>query len=74
MIKMSHEEKQGIIFMCSLVVSVVFVLLSLTVIGLEAYVRWTINQDFTFLGGNGLAALVVSSSALLIGLSLAHRK
>ncbi|MBI4079987.1 hypothetical protein HY414_02060 [Candidatus Kaiserbacteria bacterium] len=26
-------------------------------VGLEAYVRWSLNQDFTFLGGFGLEAL-----------------
>ena len=52
-------------------VGAVTVLGLITVFGLivlEAYVRWTTNQNFTFVGGGELGALTVSTFALLYGL------
>jgi len=40
----------------------------------QAYVRWTINQNFTFLGGFQLEALTAASFALLIALIYLARK
>jgi hypothetical protein len=39
-------------------------------IGLEAYIRWTVNQDFTFVGGYKLEVLTISAFVLLAVLLL----
>jgi len=39
----------------------------------QVYVRWSVNQNFTFLGGNELEVLTFSSFALLLGLAYLHR-
>lgn len=56
--------------------SIVAVLAIIVVFGLvlaQTYVRWSVNQNFTFLGGNELEALTLSAFALLIGLAYIHR-
>ena len=35
---------------------------------LEVYVRWTLNQTFSFLGGDGLAGLAILAAAQMLGL------
>jgi hypothetical protein len=71
--KINSEEKGHLVFVFSFFVSVIFSLISLTLIGVEAYVRWNLNKEFTFLGGNGLSALLIATAILLVGLSIAHR-
>lgn len=39
----------------------------------QGYIRWTINQNFTLLGGGELEALTVCSFGLLYLLSRHHR-
>ena len=45
----------------------------LAIVGLQVYVRWFINQNFTFLGGGELEVLTVSSFALTLGLAYINR-
>lgn len=40
----------------------------LKLIGFEAYVRWSLNQDFSFLGGFGLEALGLLTLGQTLGL------
>ncbi len=67
------EKYQSTVFLISLVSAIVMLALALVVSGFEIYVRWTINKDFTFLGGGELAALTVSGTTLLLGLLYAVR-
>lgn len=67
------EKHLGIIYWVSLVSALAMLALALVVSGFEIYVRWTINKEFTFLGGGELAALTVSGTALLLGLMYAIR-
>ncbi len=54
-------------------VALVGILTTFGLIGFEAYVRWSINQNFTFLGGDELPALTLASFGLLFGLVYLHR-
>lgn len=49
------------------------VLIAFGFIGFEAYVRWSLNQNFTFLGGWELEALTVSAFGLMFGLNYLNR-
>jgi hypothetical protein len=49
---------------------------SIAVIGIiaaEMYVRWKVNLNFSFLGGDELTALIVSTFGLLVGLLFTER-
>lgn len=52
---------------------IVSLLLTFGFIAAQTYVRWTINQNFTFLGGDELETLTASSFALLIVLAYIYR-
>ena len=54
-----------LVFWLSLVVTMISILALFSIVGFELYVRWALNQNFTFLGSNGLAALM-----LLVGVEL----
>lgn len=56
--------------------SIAAVLAVVIVFGLviaQGYVRWSVNQNFTFLGGNELEALTLAAFGLLFGLAYIHR-
>lgn len=59
--------------MFSMVAAKLAVLGVFVLVGLETYVRWTLNQNFTFLGGGELEALTYSAFALLLGLNYVSR-
>lgn len=69
----SSDKQQKRVFKLAFFTS----LLSLFIVGLlviaQTYVRWTLNQNFTFLGGSEFEALTVSSFALTLGLAFLHR-
>ena len=68
------REKQGhLLFMLAAVVAVLGVLATFGFIAFEAYIRWSLNQNFTFLGGDELPALTISAFGLLLGLTYIHR-
>lgn len=52
-------------YIIATVISYVFVM---KLAALEAYVRWSLNQDFTFLGGFGLEVLVLLVLGQTLGL------
>ena len=58
----------------SFIIAWVSVLLAFGFIVVQSYVRWTINQDFTFIGGFGLEALILGTFALLIALLFAKNR
>ena len=61
------------VFVFSLVVAALSIAGVFALVCLEAYIRWTINKDFTFLGESGLGALILASFGLLAALLFAHR-
>lgn len=63
-----------IISWLSIITAVVSVLAVAGIVGGELYVRWKLNQNFTFLGGDSLAALIIASFGLVLGLSYTHRR
>ena len=71
MINLSHEGKERLLFGFSFVLAVISVLAVVAYIGAQTYVRWSINKDFTFLGGNELEVLTASAFALVLVLVLA---
>jgi len=58
----------------ALIMAILSALAVAGIIGAELYVRWKLNQNFTFLGGDSLAALIIASFGLVLGLSFIHRK
>ena len=50
------------------------IIMVLAFVVLETYVRWNLNQNFTFLGGFELEAFTVSAFALLIALLFVSRR
>jgi len=70
----SEEKHQKFINMFASITAVVGVVLAFGLLGFEAYIRWTLNQNFTFLGDGGLPALIVASFGLLYGLVYLRRR
>ena len=66
--KTHTEMRDTVLFYAVAAVTVLGLVVVFGLIALEVYVRWTANQSFTFLGGGELAALTVSTFALLYGL------
>jgi len=58
----------------SLITAVLSVVAVAGIVAAELYVRWKLNQNFTFLGGESLPALIIASFGLLLGLNFVHRK
>ena len=42
-------------------------------IAAQAYVRWSLNQNFTFLGGGELEVLTGATAGIIIGLAFIYR-
>ena len=55
-------------------ITVVTLLVVFGFVAFQAYVRWAINQNFTFLGGFELEALTVGVFALLVAFILCNRQ
>lgn len=70
---MTHEQKEKLLFAFSFIIACLSVLVSFVFIAVQTYVRWKINQNFTFLGGAELEVLTASGFALLIALLYMHR-
>jgi hypothetical protein len=69
----SQEKRQRWVFSLSFFSAFLALLVVLVFIALQAYIRWTTNQGFTFLGGNELEVLTASSFVLLLGLAYIYR-
>ena len=69
----SKEKRDHLLSMFAGLVALVGILTTFGFIGLEAYVRWSLNQNFSFLGGEELPALTLASFGLLLGLVYLHR-
>lgn len=69
----SLEKHEKTVYKFSVTISVISIIVITVLIIAQAYVRWYINQTFTFLGGYELEALTISVFALLIGLAHAYK-
>lgn len=65
---MTHEQKEKLLFTVSFIIAVVSWIVVIGFVAAEAYVRWNLNKDYTFLGADELPALTIGAFALLIGL------
>jgi hypothetical protein len=60
---MKKEMKQNLVFWLSLVTTILSVLALIGFVAAQTYVRWKLNQNFTFLGEAGIPSL----TALALG-------
>ncbi|MDO8521841.1 MAG: hypothetical protein Q7S08_00960 [bacterium] len=70
---MNKEKRQSLIFRLSIITFDVSAVLLLCLIVAQAYVRWSLNKDFSFLGGFGLEALSLLVLGQIIALSYIYR-
>lgn len=61
----SPEKRARLISTLALVLAVLAILTAFGFIIAQAYVRWSVNQNFTFLGGNVLEALLIAGFGTL---------
>jgi hypothetical protein len=64
----TSEGKRHPVMVAALVLSIIAILAAFGLIIAQAYVRWSLNLNFTFLGGNVLEALLISGFGTLLGL------
>lgn len=73
MSKLPQNFRERVIFYFSVFISSVSFVIVFGFVFFQAYVRWTQNQNFTFLGGNELEALTLGAFALLLCLAYCYR-
>jgi hypothetical protein len=69
----TKEGRSRAFFIISMLIAKVAAIGSLIVAGYEMYIRWTLNQNFTFLGGWELEAFTLAGFGLLLGLNYINR-
>jgi uncharacterized membrane-anchored protein len=70
---MKKEMKQRLVFWLSFVTAVLSVLALIGFVAAQAYIRWKLNQNFTFLGEAGIPSLAVLVVGLVSALAYIHR-
>ena len=65
--------RKNLIERLSAFVAVLSVVAVIGLVSAEIYVRWKVNKDFTFLGGDALPALILGTFVYLLGFSYIHR-
>lgn len=70
---MTAGTRQSVVYWISIITFIVSSVLFLGFIAAQAYVRWFINQNFSFLGGFELEALTLLVLGQIIALSYIHR-
>ncbi len=66
-------KRQKVVLWIALVSVLLSLVLTFGLIIAQVYVRWTVNQNFTFLGGGELETLTASTFILLLGLLYVYR-
>jgi|GEM_PF-4598248 len=61
----TSERRSQLISSITSVLAIIAVLSAFSFIIAQAYVRWSLNQNFTFLGGNVLEALLIAGFGTL---------
>ncbi len=69
----TKEKQAHLLSIFAGLVALVGVLTVFGFIALDAYIRWSLNQSFSFLSGDELPALTLASFGLLFGLVYLHR-
>ena len=69
----TKEGREALVSLFSILSAAISFLGLSVIIVSQMYVRWAINQDFSFLGGNALEALIVSVFGLILGIAYIHR-
>ena len=69
----SPRDRSRPLFLFSAGLVALSLLFVIVMTAVQIYVRWNVNQNFTFLGGNELEAITVGAFALLIALVCTHR-
>jgi hypothetical protein len=64
----TNSEGKRPVMLLALILSILAIIAAFGLIVAQAYVRWSLNQNFTFLGENVLEALLLSGFGSLIGL------
>lgn len=65
---MKKEMRGNLVYWLSVGAAAVSLTALVILVALEVYVRWTVNQDFSFLGGSGLLGLCILVLGLILGL------
>ena len=68
-----RQKREQLLFYFSFGIAAIVLLFVAVIVGATIYVRWSVNQNFTFLGGNELEALTIGACALLISLVYVYR-
>ena len=71
--KITQARREKLVFRVGFIASAVAVIIVLVLTLLQAFVRYTTNQNFTFLGGNQLEVLTASAFLMLLGLAYIYR-
>lgn len=70
-----HTEARGnFVYRLSAAMAVVFSVALVALIIAEIYVRWTLNQDFSFLGSTGVLGLSILVLGLTLGLIYSQKQ
>lgn len=65
---MNKDKRRRVIHWVAFLAALLSFVTLIVLIGGEVYVRWYVNQNFTFLGGFALEALMLMFTALTLGL------
>ena len=69
---MQKEKRQNVVYWLSIITFIISATLLFGFIGVQTYVRWKINQNFSFLGGFELEALTLLVLGQIATLSYIH--
>ena len=70
---MQKEKRQNVVYWLSIITFIISLILLLGFVGVQTYVRWKVNQNFSFLGGFELEALTLLVLGQIATLSYIHR-
>lgn len=70
---MTKETRESVVFWTALISTLLSVGLFFALISTEAYIRWTLNKDFTMLGGFTSSTLGLLALGQVAALIFAHR-
>jgi len=71
--KITQARRERLVFRFGFIATAVAIIIVLVFTLLQAFVRYTTNQAFTFLGGNQLEVLTASAFLMLLGLAYIYR-
>ncbi len=69
----TKEKRERLIFRFSVAVATLSFIAAFIITGVQIYVRWFINQNFTIIGGSQLEVLTASSFILILAIACIHR-